>query len=327
MKDNPEITVNYEQVAKYLSAESSPAESQALETWLAESPANQAEFDRLLALWMAAQPRVKVNTAAAWQKVNARTRVQATRPSWFRRYRLPLAAASLALLALAALLFNPGVEQKMLATKTGDQTRVVTLSDGTTVTLNKNSELLYPEAFAADQRQVTLKGEAFFAVHRDEKAPFTILAEGAEVTVLGTEFNVKTGTEQVEVLVESGKVSLAAHEEKAQPVILEAGEKGQFDRKTRAVVESETDNLNALYWRTGRLEFRDESLNQVIPELEALFAVKISLEKPELGNCLLTGTYEEREIESVLTGITQTFNLQLTETDENLYLISGEGCH
>ena len=46
------------------------------------------------------------------------------------------------------------------------------LSDGTRVWLNANSRLTYPVRFGAKNRIVTLEGEAFFSVTRNESNPF-----------------------------------------------------------------------------------------------------------------------------------------------------------
>jgi len=72
--------------------------------------------------------------------------------------------------------------QTMVQTDGTDQ-KIVELPDGTTVWLNKNSELLYPEKFDNDTRTIYLKGEAFFEVTRDEKRPFTVHSGISNTTV------------------------------------------------------------------------------------------------------------------------------------------------
>src|SRR5690606_18181374 len=62
--------------------------------------------------------------------------------------------------------------------------------DGTEVWLNAGSTLTYPAKFSPDERQVTLEGEAFFSVSHHAHAPFTVLTDGQEINVLGTEFNI-----------------------------------------------------------------------------------------------------------------------------------------
>lgn len=66
----------------------------------------------------------------------------------------------------------------------------VLLADGTTVHLNAGSKLLYPVRFVGKRRIVTLEGEAYFDVRKDEEHPFVVRTRFGEVTVLGTAFNI-----------------------------------------------------------------------------------------------------------------------------------------
>ena len=65
------------------------------------------------------------------------------------------------------------------------------LSDGTKVWLNSDSELRFPVTFVGDRRNVEIEGEAYFEVAKDEAKPFHVLANGADIKVLGTSFNVR----------------------------------------------------------------------------------------------------------------------------------------
>ena len=82
--------------------------------------------------------------------------------------------------------------------------------DGSIVTLNRNSKLIFPKHFTKNVREVTITGEAFFDVKPNTSKPFIINAGNVQVKVLGTSFNVCAypGTETVEVVVESGKVQV-----------------------------------------------------------------------------------------------------------------------
>ena len=66
----------------------------------------------------------------------------------------------------------------------------MTLSDGTRVWLNAETELRFPVVFAKDKREVHVKGEAYFEVVKDSSRPFIVHASGVSTRVLGTSFNV-----------------------------------------------------------------------------------------------------------------------------------------
>ncbi|MDE7374724.1 MAG: FecR family protein, partial [Odoribacter sp.] len=67
----------------------------------------------------------------------------------------------------------------------------LTLSDGTRVWLNAETELKYPVTFTGEVREVTLEGEAYFEVAKNSARPFVVKSEKLEIKVLGTSFNVK----------------------------------------------------------------------------------------------------------------------------------------
>ena len=74
------------------------------------------------------------------------------------------------------------------------------LSDGTVVYLNSDSRLKYPEVFTGNERKVYLEGEAYFEVAKDKEHPFKVTAQGVEVNVLGTHFNVNAYPERTDVV-------------------------------------------------------------------------------------------------------------------------------
>lgn len=89
--------------------------------------------------------------------------------------------------------------------KTSDNFDVVELPDGSLAFLNHNSEINYNEQFSP--RSLEVQGEVFLSVVKAE-SPFVVKSEHGEITVLGTEFNVKSTAEELEVEVQKGVVEL-----------------------------------------------------------------------------------------------------------------------
>jgi ferric-dicitrate binding protein FerR (iron transport regulator) len=88
---------------------------------------------------------------------------------------------------------------------THDGFEVVDLPDGSIASLNRNSSIAYNPDF--NERTVDVEGEVFFSVE-DDGSPFIVRTDLGEVKVLGTDFNVKAGADQIEVEVEEGIVEL-----------------------------------------------------------------------------------------------------------------------
>lgn len=85
------------------------------------------------------------------------------------------------------------------------------LPDHSVVWLNSGSTLRYPTVFKKDNRNVELKGEAYFEVEADRKRPFYVnTPAGLSVYVYGTKFNVNAYEDDnsIETVLEKGKVNV-----------------------------------------------------------------------------------------------------------------------
>ncbi|GAA0195780.1 hypothetical protein GCM10009122_60060 [Fulvivirga kasyanovii] len=112
--------------------------------------------------------------------------------------------------------------------ETGDNFEVVELPDGSVVYLNHHSAVDYDKDFEA--RTIEVTGEAFFEVTK-ANIPFVVKTAHGEVRVLGTEFNVKTAADELEVEVEEGVVELKTSSEtqkvkKGQRAVWKKGKQG-----------------------------------------------------------------------------------------------------
>ena len=92
-----------------------------------------------------------------------------------------------------------------VSVETDDNFEVVELPDGSIAFLNYNSAVSYDKKFSP--RTLEVQGEVFLSVVERE-SPFVVKSQHGEVTVLGTEFNVKSQAEELEVEVEDGIVEL-----------------------------------------------------------------------------------------------------------------------
>lgn len=324
---------DHDLLAKYLAGETTMSESETVESWLAESEENMAEFDRLSAIWNGtSETTPPFNSAAAWKKVEPKDEsetpvVQLGTAKSSSRYWI----AAAAMLAGVIILFGAyrsimtGNDVEMLVAETQDEPLELLLSDGSVVYLNANSKLEYPEKFLEDGRNVTLSGEAFFEVERDTTTQFQIKADGSLVTVLGTSFNVKTGKELVEVTVETGRVALESAKKPDQRIELIAGEKGVYQKAQQQVAPSISMDADHLFWKNRKLNFNETSLAEVVADLNENYGTELSLSSPEMNGCKVSATFEDQDVDEVLEVLISTFDLKL-DTIENRLVLSGSGC-
>ena len=202
------------------------------------------------------------------------------------------------------------------------------LPDGSVVTLNWNSQLEFPEQFSDSIREVSITGEAFFDVKPNPDKPFVINAGNAQVKVLGTSFNVSAypANEIVEVVVETGKVQVIRKIPDLQTtindVLLVPGEKGTLYSKSNLLEKSVNANPNFIAWKTHDLIFNEVPLKEVIQCLEKVYHTDIQLLEPELNHLVYTGHFDQKPVDFVLDVIRLTFNLNLSEKNEQFTLSS-----
>ena len=134
--------------------------------------------------------------------------------------------------------------------KTGDNYESVALPDGSQVYLNRHSQIIYEGQFSP--RAVHLKGEAFFTVEHND-SPFTVITDFGEIEVLGTEFNVKTTINQVEVDVKKGLVELRTDFNKSK---IKKDAKAVYRHGERAIKELSSNKEYRKWIRSLEIEFK-----------------------------------------------------------------------
>lgn len=332
MYDKNYIEFNEATIMAYINGELSHEDKAMVDHWIGLSQENKAEYERIKSIWLAAkevkpQP-VSVDTNKALKNVLGQIN-QVTQPKAIQlktNYRrIVFSAAAVIVLLFGAVtlinfLNNNSVNQIEL---TADNKILEDrLSDGTTVSLNKNSMLSYPDKFADNERRVKLTGEAFFDVERNKQKPFVIdLHNDFYVKVLGTSFNINANAEDTitEVYVKTGKVEFGSN---ADQVILVAGEKGVMNNKTGKVskIKVENEGLRALYWKTQELNFDHISLAETLDILEEVFRVEVLLSCPEKSNSQVVSKHQHESIDEILNVIASMHLLTVTKSDQKYTL-------
>lgn len=167
------------------------------------------------------------------------------------------------------------------------ETASIQLKDGTTVELNSGSTLRYGRFFG-NIRSVTLAGEAFFDVVRDEERPFHVHTFNARVNVLGTRFNVRAWENEFSartvVALESGSVELMERGREADRLNLKPGQTARVEPGGVLMLPSDDEMVSSSYaWRTGDFFLSEEPVRAVLDEVERRFDTRIRLESAEMG--------------------------------------------
>lgn len=178
------------------------------------------------------------------------------------------------------------------------------LPDGSGGMLNSGSTLTYTMPFTKD-RSVTLDGEAWFDVARDEKHPFTVDAGSLDLTVIGTVFNVSAYPDEdyVEIVLESGKVLVNCGQYK-EGMVMSPSERLVYENGR--VNRSTTDPSKHSSWTKGKLVFRSDSMSEVARRIERWYNVKVELMDDDLEKYSFRATFEDDPLEEVLKFLSMT---------------------
>ena len=246
-----------------------------------------------------------------------------------RRQWLGRIAAAVVLLVTCGFLFtifvNNSSDNQVLAT-TDTIMENVLLPDGSTVWVNKHSQLSFPTTFTGADRVVELQGEAFFQVTKNPDQPFIVKMPNSEVKVLGTAFNVSAYPEEATTIVEvtEGKVFFIASET-AEEVILTANEKIVLNNVDATLSTIQALDWTTTAWKAKQLNFEDDQpLSEIADYLMANFQVELDFDEEKLGNCPFNSSLVKNTPEAILKKVDLAFpSIQLKEVHSKYYQLNG----
>ena len=163
------------------------------------------------------------------------------------------------------------------------------LSDGTTVFLNSQTHLRYPETFQKERREVLLTGEAFFEVAKDSNRPFYVKTNDIEIKVLGTSFNINTyHRDRIQTTLVSGAVELRALST-GKEILLKPNQMAEFNSNTQEIELKEVYAYNYTAWRLGEFVFDKAPLDEIMERLSMWYVTEIFYENENLKKKRFTG--------------------------------------
>lgn len=263
-----------------------------------------------------------IDTEADWQKVRKKIGFQKRRSisSYWR-----VAAAAIIILGVGFLAQKYVIPSpEMISVLSGDQLKELTLPDGSLVTLNKQAELVYPEKFDRRKRELKLIGEAFFKVVSNPASPFLLEVEQkARIKVLGTSFSIKPNqhTSSISVQVIEGKVAFSSFEGENE-IILEKDQQATLSEK--GMIRDDTVDRNFVSWRTGKLFFHLDGIEDVLKQLQEHYGIEIVLHSSVPREILFTSTMDNQDLESVLDEISMVLDLNYRYEDEKVIFTQQE---
>ncbi|MFT3790425.1 MAG: FecR domain-containing protein [Rudaea sp.] len=253
----------------------------------------------------------------------ARTRRPRATATMSRSFALRACAAVLALgLAAAGAWRFIGYDPNVYRADIGD-TKVVSLADGSTVTLN--TDTVIHVALSAAERRIDLeRGEAFFEVAKDPQRPFVVNAAGQRIVAVGTKFSVLREALDTRVVVTEGRVkveelqggaTVGTATELPAGSIAQAGSAGVLVKRA-SVAEAET----YMSWRSGYIALRDTELAAAVAEFNRYNRKQLVIADPSIATLRIGGNLRAANVEAFVRVLEEGFPVRAEDKGDRILL-------
>jgi len=191
------------------------------------------------------------------------------------------------------------------------------LPDGTTGWLNSNSSVRYSGNFVSE-RQVYVKGEAFFDVFKNEEKPFTVNTDEVVIKVLGTRFNISSydNENNVEVVLEEGKLELV-NKELSKTYTMKPNDLVVYNKVLKDISTEVVQPQKYLSWTEGKLIFRNDPMDIVARRLERWYNIEVETKGCVVKDLRWRATFIDEGLEEVLELLKRSLpvNYKIVERD------------
>ena len=220
--------------------------------------------------------------------------------------------------------------QPLLAQTDYGQRRTVRLPDGSVVTLNAHSTLTLSPDWASGRREVTLNGEAFFRVSRQQRdgqaVKFTVRANSVAVNVLSTQFDVSNRNGRVKVVLNEGKIRLNIMSRPSSGTnperILDMlpGDLVEVSNKQVITLSSRVETADYTAWLNNELVFDNTPLAEVAGVIQANYGYTVEFADETLATQRLTATLPNANLDVFLKALEKAFALSITKQHNTIRL-------
>lgn len=203
----------------------------------------------------------------------------------------------------------------------------IKLPDGSSVQLNSDSKLEYPDSFEGKKnREVTLIGEAYFDIKHKPSQPFIIHTGKIKTTVLGTAFNINAyqSGRAVTVTVTRGRVKV--EDEHKLLAVLTPDQQLAWKPQVVEPLKVKVNAEQVIEWKKQDLIMDDVTLEEAAKLIENRYAVKVRFNNEKVKLCRFTAAFLNRnDITQVLNVIGDITGAKIMLKD-NKVSIDGNGC-
>ncbi|WP_183561789.1 FecR family protein [Mucilaginibacter sp. SP1R1] len=312
-------------LVKHLAGEATPAEHLLVEDWVTASDTNRKLYVDFKLIWDQSPAATRnVNKDDAFLRLQNRLKNTTPEPRTALTKRLKtthwlgLAASVILICTVLWLTFNHVYDKGSVSfVKIDSQNKVhkQTLPDGSVITLNSHSVLVYPGKFTGNIRPVSLQGEAFFKITPNKTKPFIIKVNDVTVRVVGTSFNIKSRNGKTEVIVETGIVQVS---KKQNSINLNPGEQLSVTSQQGFLSKELSRGKLYNYYLTGQLVCNKTPLHELVQTLNEVYNAHIVIVNKSLENQPITTTFQGQSLDEIVGIIADTFKITVIHNNQQI---------
>ena len=203
-------------------------------------------------------------------------------------------------------------------TTTGAQQQI-DLADGSRLLLNTDSAVTID--IASNVRQVSLlRGEVFFEVAHAPQRPFWVIAGEARARVTGTEFSVGRNKDNVTISVAKGRVETSLKNQENEITALVPGDSVHY-QGTNLISFQPIDVDKTLAWRNGQMVFVQQSLNEVVEQINRYRPGLLIIRDEQLKKRAVTAVFSMDRLDEAIKALEQTLGIHTTRLTDYLILL------
>lgn len=183
----------------------------------------------------------------------------------------------------------------------------LTLSDGSTIWINSESEVTYPVTFGHQEREIRLKGEAFFDIQKSGERPFIVRTTQFNIRVTGTQFNIRTYPDEIA----SATLARGGIQVEKNNLITRLVPGQQASLINGQIEVKEVDLEEAMAWRNEVFCFRQRPLGSLLNEIARWYDLDLFYQNPEARNYHFTAWFRRStSIHELINILEKTGNIK-----------------
>lgn len=233
-------------------------------------------------------------------------------------YIYRIAAAVIILIGISSFFVfqNSSIESSNIVFNDTIKPKTIYLPDSSKVILNSNSKLVYSENFNESIREVFLDGEAYFDVYKNKSKPFIVQTDELSTKVLGTEFNIKEGNEDITVTVTEGLVSVS---NKVNSLNILPNQQIIFDSNSNKLVKKEVASSHFNLWYQENINLNNLTLSELAEILENLYDISVEFVNEEDKSEKMSISFNRNEsIDQILERINFVNKVKFKKKDNEI---------